>query len=105
MCWSHSREVRNRCCSAFCVSDLLCSVRVSALEVTSEKGSTPTLALNSGAVIPFAGYAFPLDRCTLLFRYVIASGEGASSLDCASNSSLKLNGGVRRPNASRLTEA
>jgi autotransporter-associated beta strand protein len=63
--------------------------------VVDVTGGVPRLQLNSGAAA-FATYASGTGTSTLIFNYLIAAGESASDLDCASTAAFALNGGTIR---------
>ena len=54
---------------------------------------TPRLKLETGDVDSYASI-FGSGNDTLLFRYIVSSGDTTGSLDYAGNDALELNGGI-----------
>ena len=55
---------------------------------------TPRLKLETGDVDSYANYISGSGNDTLLFRYIVSSGDTTSSLDYTGNDALELNGGI-----------
>ena len=55
---------------------------------------TPRLKLETGDVDSYANYISGSGNDTLLFRYIVSSGDTTSSLDYTGNDALELNGGT-----------
>ena len=70
--------------------------------VVDTTGGTPTLALNSGGA---ASYSSGSGSDTLTFSYTVGAGENSPDLDYVSTSSLSLNGGTIKDNATNTNAA